>query len=74
MIGTRAKYQVWLFRAACIGGDLGVSHAHLERFEIDFEGFRGGFGRDLDGVRTSKSAALLAAPGVLEPTDLIYLI
>ena len=35
-------------------GLLDASWAHLGRFGVDFEGFQGGFGRDLDEVRTSK--------------------
>ena len=34
----------------CLLGRLGASWPHLERFGIDFEGFRRGFGRGLDGV------------------------
>ena len=55
----------------CLLGRLGASWAHLERFGIDFEGFQTRFGRSLNGVRTLKSAALLAAPGVLKTTELI---
>ena len=45
-----------------------VSWAPLERFFGSWEALGDGFGRVLKGVWTSKSAALLAAPGVLKPT------